>query len=94
MLKPLLTASLVSLALLAGPAHAANAACEAKAVDKNGKALAGAAKTSFMKKCEADGAGGGACEAKAVDKNGKALAGAAKTSFMKKCEADGAAAKK
>ena len=24
------------------------------AVDKNGKALAGAAKTSFMKKCEAD----------------------------------------
>jgi hypothetical protein len=93
MIKTLLTAGLMSLALLAGQAHAANAACEAKAVDKNGKALAGAAKTSFMKKCEGE-AGGGACEAKAVDKNGKALAGAAKTSFMKKCETDMAAAKK
>ena len=33
---------------------AANAAsaCEAKAIDKNGKPLAGAAKNSFMKKCE------------------------------------------
>jgi hypothetical protein len=94
MFKTLLTASLMSLALLAGPAHAANAACEAKAVDKNGKALAGAAKTSFMKKCEGEAAVGGTCEAKAIDKNGKALAGAAKTSFMKKCEADAAAAKK
>ena len=27
--------------------------CEAKAVDKNGKPLHGAAKTAFMKKCEA-----------------------------------------
>ena len=67
-------------------AYAANAECEAKAVDKNGKALAGAAKNSFMKKCEGD-AGGAACETKAVDKNGKALAGAAKNSFMKKCMA-------
>ena len=94
MIKTLFIAGLMSLALLAGPAQAANAACEAKAVDKNGKALAGAAKTSFMKKCEGDAGGGGACEAKAVDKNGKALAGAAKTSFMKKCEGDSAAAKK
>jgi hypothetical protein len=94
MIKTLLTACLMSLALLAGQAHAANAACEAKAVDKNGKALAGAAKTSFMKKCEGEAAGGGTCEAKAVDKNGKALAGAAKTSSIKKCEADMAAAKK
>jgi hypothetical protein len=93
MIKTLLTTGLMSLALLAGQAHAANAACEAKAVDKNGKALAGAAKTSFMKKCEGE-AGGSACEAKAVDKNGKALAGAAKTSSIKKCEADMAAAKK
>jgi len=54
MIKTLLTACLMSLALLAGQAHAANAACEAKAVDKNGKALAGAAKTSSIKKCEAD----------------------------------------
>ena len=28
--------------------------CEEKAVDKNGKKLSGAAKTSFIKKCEAD----------------------------------------
>ena len=55
--------------------------CETKAVDKAGKALTGAAKTSFMKKCKQDD-----CSAKAVDKDGKKLAGAAKTSFMKKCE--------
>ena len=55
--------------------------CESKAVDKSGKALTGAAKTSFIQKCKRD-----ACSAKAVDKNGKALAGAAKKSFMDKCE--------
>ena len=54
------------------------AACAAKAVGKDGKALAGAAKASSMKKC---------CETGAVGKDGKKLAGAAKTSFMKKCEA-------
>ena len=64
----------------------------AKAVSKAGKPLAGAAKTSFMKKCEADakrsmGSASG-CEAKAVSKAGKPLYGAAKNSFMKKCEAD------
>ena len=58
--------------------------CETKAVGKDGKALAGAAKTSFMKKCMAD-----SCETKAMDKNGKPLAGAAKTSFMTKCEKGG-----
>jgi hypothetical protein len=81
----------LSLALLSTLAHAGEA-CEAKAVDKNGKALAGAAKASFMKKCEKE-AGGAACAAKAVDKNGKPLAGAAKASFVKKCEKDAAAAK-
>jgi len=55
--------------------------CESKAVGKDGKALAGAAKTAFMKKCMAD-----SCETKAVGKDGKALAGAAKSSFMTKCE--------
>lgn len=55
--------------------------CASKAVDKNGKALAGAALSSFMKKCKTD-----ACESKAVGKDGKPLAGAAKSSFMKKCE--------
>ena len=69
-----------------GSAHAADS-CDAKAIDKNGKPLAGAAKTSFVKKCEKETAGA-ACETKAVDKTGKALAGAAKNSFMKKCEAD------
>jgi hypothetical protein len=57
--------------------------CESKAVDKNGQALAGAAKTSFLQKCKMD-----ACETKAVDKNGKKLSGAAKSSFMTKCEKD------
>ncbi len=68
----------------------AASSCEAKAVGKNGKALTGAAKTSFMKKCESETAGGktASCGANAVDKNGKPLAGAAKTSFLKKCEAD------
>ena len=97
MIKTLLSAGLMSLALLAGQAHAANAAngsCEAKALDKNGKALAGAAKSSYMKKCEGDAGSGGICEAKALDKNGKALAGAAKTSFMKKCEGDAAVGQK
>ncbi len=45
--------------------------CETKAVDKNGKPLAGAAKTSFMKRC---------CEVAAVSKEGKPLSGAAKDS--------------
>jgi len=63
----------------AGPVIAQEgAACAAKAVSKDGKALAGAAKASSMKKC---------CEASAVGKDGKKLAGAAKASFMKKCEA-------
>ena len=59
----------------------AQESCETKAVGKDGKALAGAAKTSFMKKCMAD-----SCETKAVGSDGKKLAGAAKNSFMKKCE--------
>lgn len=86
---------LSSLALAQAPVSSAAAApgaqgCESRAVDKNGKMLAGAAKTSFMKKCQADSMDPAArrCEAKAMGKNGKALAGAAKTSFMKKCLAD------
>jgi hypothetical protein len=79
------------------PAAAAPTDCEAKAVSKSGKPLAGAAKTSFLKKCNA-GAGAAApvdngCAAKAVSKSGKPLAGAAKASFLKKCNADQAAAK-
>ena len=64
--------------------------CAAHAMDKHGKPLTGAARTSFMKKCEVEHTSGSAanCEMKAVDKHGKPLAGAAKSSFMKKCEAD------
>jgi hypothetical protein len=58
----------------------AQTTCETQAVGKDGSALAGAAKASFLKKCKAD-----ACTGKAVDTNGKALAGAAKASFLKKC---------
>ena len=57
--------------------------CESKAMSKDGKPLAGAAKTSFMKKCKQD-----ACEGKAIGKDGKPLSGAAKNSFMTKCEKD------
>jgi hypothetical protein len=71
--------------------------CSAKAVSKAGKPLAGAAKTAFIKKCEADGGGTAAapsgCADKAVSKAGKPLAGAAKTAFLKKCEADALAGK-
>ena len=56
--------------------------CESKAVGKDGRPLAGAAKTSFLQKCKRD-----ACETKAVGSDGRKLSGAAKTSFMKKCEA-------
>ncbi|WOH84998.1 hypothetical protein RX327_18550 [Bradyrhizobium sp. BEA-2-5] len=65
----------------AGSAFAQDASCESKAIGKDGKPLAGAAKTSFLKKCKAD-----ACAPKAVSSDGKPLAGAAKTSFMKKCQ--------
>jgi hypothetical protein len=65
----------------AGGSALAQSACESKAMGKDGKPLAGAAKTSFMKKCMADD-----CASKAVSSDGKPLSGAAKTSFMKKCE--------
>ena len=72
-----LAAALSMLAV--GPAVAQEgAACAVKAVGKDGKALAGAAKASSIKKC---------CDSSAVSKDGKKLAGAAKASFMKKCEA-------
>ena len=81
-MKRIILAAIVAT-FAAGSAFA-RTTCETKAVGKDGKALAGAAKTSFMKKCMAD-----SCETKAVSSDGKTLAGAAKTSFMKKCEAGG-----
>jgi hypothetical protein len=72
-------AVLFCLFVVAAPIMAQDGpACAAKAVGKDGKALAGAAKASSMKKC---------CETAAVGKDGKKLSGAAKTSFLKKCEA-------
>jgi hypothetical protein len=79
-MKRILLAALIS-AFAVGSAMAAT--CESKAMSKDGKPLAGAAKTSFIKKCKAD-----ACAGKAVSKDGKPLSGAAKASAMKKCEAD------
>ena len=92
MKKSLISVAIAALSLFATSAYAAGD-CEAKAVDKNGKALAGAAKTSFLKKCEKDSgaaaaAGSPACEKTAADKK---LHGAAKNSFVKKCTADEAA---
>ena len=78
----------VTLALLSTLAHAGNAACDAKAAEKK---LAGAAKTSFLKKCEKD-AGASSASAACLNKAAeKKLAGAAKNSFVKKCEKDAAA---
>ena len=76
--KIILAAFLITFA---GSAALAQETCESKAVGKDGKPLAGAAKTSFLKKCMAD-----SCATKAVSQDGKPLSGAAKTSFMKKCE--------
>jgi hypothetical protein len=80
-MRRLVLAALIS-AFAVGSAMAQEK-CESKAVGKDGAALAGAAKASFLKKCKTD-----ACEGKAIDKNGKPLAGAAKASFLKKCQED------
>jgi hypothetical protein len=79
MIKSVLLAAFVA-AFAMGTAFAQET-CESKAVGKDGKPLAGAAKTSFMKKCMAD-----SCASKAMSADGKPLSGAAKTSFMTKCE--------
>ena len=72
--------ALLAMALAIGPALAQES-CEAKAVGKDGKSLAGAAKTSFLAKCKRE-----ACAPKAVGSDGKPLKGAAKNCFMSKCE--------
>jgi hypothetical protein len=70
----------VVFAFCAAVAPAQAASCKAQAAEKK---LAGAAQTSFLKKCQTDATK--ACEA---DSATKKLAGAAKTSHMKKCVAD------
>ncbi|HSN16462.1 MAG TPA: hypothetical protein VLT61_17650 [Anaeromyxobacteraceae bacterium] len=86
-MKRLLPAIVAAVALISGTALA-DANCDAKAAEKK---LSGAAKTSFLKKCNADAGAASSCAAKALDKNGKPLAGAARASFIKKCEQDAAA---
>jgi hypothetical protein len=73
----------IALAVLIATLTAGSAAaqsCATKAMGKDGKPLAGAAKASFMKKC---------CEDSAMSADGKKLAGAAKASYVKKCESGG-----
>jgi hypothetical protein len=74
------TVGLVAAVALPPVALAEGSSCATTASDKK---LAGAAKTSFMKKCETDAKA--SCDATAADKK---LAGAAKTSFTKKCVSD------
>ena len=84
-MKQLITAAVICLAALSNVAMAADATCDSKAADKK---LAGAAKNSFIKKCEKDAkasSAAGVCETQAADKK---LAGAAKNSFVKKCVKD------
>jgi hypothetical protein len=101
MLKSLSTTLALCAALcLSAPVLAASHAGAAMAKDKStceksadDKKLAGAARNSHIKKCNADAGGGGAaakgnpaCEKSADEKK---LAGAARNSHIKKCNADG-----
>ena len=72
--------AIILAAVLSLTATSAFATCKGDATSKK---LAGAALTSFMKKCESD-----AQKACQVDSTSKKLAGAAKTSHMKKCVTD------
>ena len=82
-----ITIAVLACAAFAAPAFAAED-CNQQA---DAKKLAGAARNSFVKKCEKDSgaapaaAASPACEKSAADKK---LAGAAKTSHIKKCMAD------
>lgn len=68
------------LMVVASPALAGGSTCTAVATEKK---LAGAAKTSFLTKCERDA--GASCEATAAERK---LYGAARTSFTRKCVKD------
>jgi hypothetical protein len=93
-MKYLMTVLALSVACLSTSAFAADPApagsCDAQATEKK---LAGAAKNSFVKKCQKDAMAANpaaaACEKSSADKK---LAGAAKSSHMKKCMADAGAA--
>jgi hypothetical protein len=85
-MKKIIIALIIALSFVV-PSYvlADQAACEAKAVSKDGKPLYGAAKDASIKKCMGD-AKPNDCEAKAVSKDGKPLYGAAKAASIKKCE--------
>lgn len=79
--------ALLSVALISMSSPVFAATCDAQAAEKK---LAGAAKNSFVQKCEKEAAAALAaatstCEAQATEKK---LAGAAKNSFTKKCIKD------
>ena len=82
-------AAIIATFMSVSLAHAEND-CEKQAADKK---LSGAAKMSFLAKCERNAGASAAegaekeCEKQAIDKK---LSGAAKASFVKKCAKDGA----
>jgi hypothetical protein len=82
-----LTLTALACVFLSQAGFAAELSCDAKAAEKK---LAGAAQTSFIKKCEKDAKASSAkmdCDAKAAEKK---IYGAAKNSFTKKCITDAA----
>ncbi len=78
-----LAAIIIPIVLSAGAAQAAET-CKDQA---DAKKLVGAARTSFVTKCERDATT--ACEASAAERK---LAGAAKMSFVTKCSKDASGA--
>jgi hypothetical protein len=84
-MKSFLIAFVFVVAGMSAAVHAADTTCDSQATDKK---LNGAARTSFIKKCEKDSVASSAanqCAAQAADKK---LGGAAKNSYVKKCVAD------
>lgn len=84
-MKSLLIVFVLAAASVSMAAQAAESSCETKAAEKH---LSGAAKTSFVTKCEKDEKAADAkthCEAQADEKK---LHGAARSSFTNKCIAD------
>ena len=70
-----------ALAADASPNAAADSKCEAAAIDKNGKPLVGAAKSSFMQKCHREAMHKTDCEARALSKDGTGCEADGKLSF-------------
>jgi len=83
-MRTMLFAIAIGVLTASVPALAQTQSCTATAVDKK---LSGAAKNSFMSKCQNDTAA--RCDQAAAEKK---LAGAAKTSFTTKCVKDGVGA--